>query len=427
MKKNIAIIGGGIAGLTAAYALKDRYAVTLFERSDRLGGNAYTFTTPEGEEADIAAAVFGGRSCPNVLGLFRTLDIETIRAFRMGPFGASGPGVGYYDLDSRQGLFFTPRLRGLLAQRFEILRPGHIMSVLRLMQGMEQARDLLLRGGLEGRSLAEALPMIPALQGDAKLMFLSNLCLLSSMHCEDVLAAPAGFFIDKVTRHSDLFPPTPRALCSIRFVRNGTKSYVRALSDPYRDSIVLNARIRTVRRPVGHVLVLMDDGTERRFDNVVFACNADQALALLEEPTPDERKLLGAWSYTEGRVVVHSDHASFPERELIEGYTFLYRRAGSYIETSVSGSLWALPYVSRTNGLISTQHPNFPIAPERTLLEKVFRTPRFDLASCSTIRELPSLNGVRNTYYCGSHFGFGLHEDAVTSALDAARRLQVEL
>jgi predicted NAD/FAD-binding protein len=426
MKKNLAIIGGGIAGLTAAYALKDRHAVTLFERSGRLGGNAYTFTTPDGEEADIAAAVFGARSCPAVLKLFRSLDIGTVRAFRIGPCGASGPGVGYYDLDSKQGLFFTPRLSGLLAQRFEILRPRHIMSVLRLMQGMEQARSLLQQGGLEGLSLAEALPMFPALQGDAKLMFLSNLCLLSSMHCEDVLAAPAGFFVNKLTTHSDLFPPTPRTLCSIRFVRNGTKSYVRALSNPYRDSIVLNARIRAVRRPAGHVLVLMDDGREQRFDNVVFACNADQALALLEEPTPDERRLLGAWRYTEGRVVVHRDHASFPERKLIEGYTFLYRRAGSCIDTSVSGSLWALPYVSRASGLISTQHPNFPIAPELTLLEKVFRTPRFDLASCATIRDLPSLNGVRNSYYCGSHFGFGLHEDAVASALEVARRLQGE-
>jgi predicted NAD/FAD-binding protein len=110
----------------------------------------------------------------------------------------------------------------------------------------------------------------------------------------------------------------------------------------------------------------------------------------------------------------------------MEGYTFLYQVKGRYIETSVSGSLRALPGVSKKSDLISTQHPNFPIAKDRRVFEKVFRTPIFDFRSCATIPELPSLNGVRNTYYCGSHFGFGLHEDAVTSAIEVARTLGVE-
>ena len=426
MQEKIAIIGGGVAGLTAAYLLHQQYGVTLFEKSGRLGGNAYTVTTPDGEEADIATAAFGKYSYKNVFRLFRKLNIETVEAFRMKPFGLSGPGVSFCHLDSKRGMFLTPGLKGLFAQHFEILRPDRIMSMVRFLRGLKRAQAAAQRGDLDGLTLEEALRKIPQLRGDARLLFIGCLCLMSSMHCNDVLDAPASYFIEKLKVYDDIIPLAPKTLFSISFAKNGTRSYVRALSAPYREGIILNARIKTVRRQHARVQVRMEDGKELLFDKVIFACNADQALGLIEEPTQDEKRLLGAWRYTEGRIVVHADHTRFPRRELMEGYTFLYRDAGRYIETSVSGSLWALPGISRTCELISTQHPNFPIAQDRIVLEKVFRTPIFDLRSCSAIGELPSLNGVLNTYCCGSHFGFGLHEDAVTSAIEVARGLQVE-
>jgi uncharacterized protein len=424
MKDKIAIIGGGIAGLTAAYLLYDRYDITLFERSDRLGGNAYTVTTPGGEESDIATAAFGGSSYQNVLRLFKKLDIETIRSFRMKPCDISGPGASFFDLDTKKGLFLTPGLKGLIAQHFALLRPDHITSILQLVSGLTRGHALSRQGVLDGLTLEVALKKIPQLRGDAKLMLICCLCLMSSMHCSDVLDAPASFCFAKLKKYHDLMPPW--ALFSVRFAKNGTKSYVRALSAHYPEGIVLNAKIRTVTRQNDRVLVLMEDGKEQLFDKVVFACNADQALALLQGPTADEKRLLGAWKYTEGRIIVHTDHSRFPKRDLTEGYTFLYQVKGRYIETSVSGSLRALPGVSTKSDLISTQHPNFPIAKDRRVFEKVFRTPIFDFRSCATIPELPSLNGVKNTYYCGSHFGFGLHEDAVTSAIEVARKLGVE-
>ena len=425
MQEKIAIIGGGVAGLTAAYLLHQQYDVTVFERSDRLGGNAYTVTTPDGEHVDIATAAFGKFSYKNVFRLFEKLNIDTVKAFRMKPFGVCGPGVGFYHLDSKRGMFLTPGLKGLLAQHFDILRPDRVMSMLRFLRGLQQAHAAAQRGELDGLTIEEALQKIPQLRGDARLIFISCLCLISSMHCNDVLDAPASYFLEKLKRYDDLLPLVPKTLFSVSFAKNGTRSYVRALSAPYRERTILNARIKKVRRQHAGVQVRMDDGKELLFDKVIFACNADQALGLIEQPTPDETRLLGAWRYTEGRIVVHSDHTRFPRRELTEGYTFLYRDAGRYIETSVSGSLWVLPGISKKCDLISTQHPNFPIAQDRIYFEKVFRTPIFDPRSCSTMRELPSLNGVRNTYYCGSHFGFGLHEDAVTSAIGVARALHV--
>ena len=159
---------------------------------------------------------------------------------------------------------------------------------------------------------------------------------------------------------------------------------------------------------------------------MIFACNADQALELLDAPTPLERELLSAWRYKDGRLVVHRDHTAFPKRELMQAYTFLYRRRDGGFSTSVNGSLWFEPGVPRTCDLIASQHPNFPIREDRIELDTVLRTPIFDFRSCATTARLPELNGVKNTYYCGSHFGYGLHEDAIRSAVDVARALGVE-
>jgi predicted NAD/FAD-binding protein len=423
VKPSLAIIGGGVAGLTAAYLLQEKFQIFLFEKSGRIGGNAYTLTTPDGEEADIAACAFGKTSYKNLFKLFSKLNIETVSPFRLNPFHSFGLSLSFCNLENKKSLHLTPGIKGLLAQRFEILRPAHLNSLRQLIRGLRRAARLLEAGDLKGLSVADALEKIPQLTGEAKLIFIGDLCLISSMHCEDVLDAPMEFFIEKLRTHADLFPP--KAIFSFHFTRKRTKNYVEALSSGYKDRIRLNAAIKTVRRRDNQIQLVMEDGEPLFFDKVVFACNADQALALLEEPTMAERRLLGAWRYTEGTIVVHSDQARFPKRELMNGYTFLYKEKGRYIESSISGSLWILPGVSDRCHLISTQHPNFPIDKDRIVFEKVFRTPLFDFNSCSTTRELPALNGINSSYYCGSHFGFGVHEDAVTSAIAVAEKLNV--
>ncbi|MCK5798374.1 MAG: hypothetical protein KAI47_14380, partial [Deltaproteobacteria bacterium] len=153
---------------------------------------------------------------------------------------------------------------------------------------------------------------------------------------------------------------------------------------------------------------------------------ADQAHALLSDATEDERRLLGAWKYKEGRVVVHRDHACFPPQTLTQAYTFLYTQGDGVLNTSVNGSLRHEPGVSPRCDLIASQHPNFPIDPDTIELDAVLRTPMFDFDAVATIDALPGLNGARRSYFCGSYFGHGLHEDAVRSAVDVARHLGVE-
>ena len=404
MKQNVAIIGGGIAGLTAAYLLRETCEITLYERDGRLGGNAYTHQSPEGDDIDISVFSFSRHSYVNFFKLLDELGVETRR------FSLRGLGSTSYNLDTHQSNTFAPlRLRGLL--------PSHFREAKSMALGMRNGVQLLDAGRLDGLSMREAFGLIPELRGHAYLHFAFMLCLTSSMSCEQFMAAPAPFFFGKVKRH---FTQGPGVW---RLVKRRTRTYVDAMADHFRDRICLKTQVTKVARGDGGVRLQIDGGAEVRFDKVILACPADQALGMLEEPTADERRLLGAWSYNDGLVVVHRDDSHFPPESERNLYCYLYTDRDGRLETSINACYGRQKGVSKTSPWLGTQHPNFPIRDELVGLEKVFRTPIFDPGSVATIAELPTLNGQRHTYYCGSHFGVGLHEDAVTSAANVARSL----
>jgi predicted NAD/FAD-binding protein len=415
VKKKVAVIGGGIAGLTAGYLLSKKHDVALFESTDRIGGNAYTYILPDGEAADIAVAVFGRAGYRNFYKLLSEIHVETQPCY--------DTYMSFHNLDTKDGLYLTPSLRRSFAQRFRHLKPKNLWNVSRFFLGLYRAHRLMKSGGLQDATVAECLDRIPEMTGDSRMLFLCALCLLSSMEVPEVLEAPASFFFRKLQVHHDVI--TPEALYSVRCIRGGTRQYVSVLASAFLSRIVFNSRIRTVVRNAGGVTLVMEDGQKRLFDKVVFACNPDQALKLLDSPTKKERELLGAWRYKDGKLVVHRDHRFFPPRDLTEAYTFLYTQRWEGFRTSVNGALWHQPYVSGDCEYLSTQHPNFPIKKDLVALEVTLRTPVFDKRSCSTIQDLPALNNVNHTFYCGSYFGFGLHEDAVTAAMAVAKHLEI--
>ena len=241
------------------------------------------------------------------------------------------------------------------------------------------------------------------------------------MSGKEVLDSPAEFFIEKLAIHNDVV--SPKATYSVRCVKGKTKSYVDAMAARFRRDVELDAKIERVERSGRGVTLVLKGGERRDFDKVIFACQADQAVRLLAEPTERETELLGVWKYKDGRMVVHKDMSSFPQRELMQAFTFLYRFVDGVFDTSVTGSLWHEPGVSKDCEYVSSQHPNYPIDESLVDFETMLRTPIFDFDSVPTVRRLPELNGVKNSYFCGSYFGHGLHEDAVASAVAVARQL----
>jgi predicted NAD/FAD-binding protein len=378
-----------------------------------VGGNAYGFKTPDGRFVDIAVAAFGQAGYKNFYALLDELEIPTAMC--------ASSYLSFHNLDTKEGLYLTLSPEGAMAQGLELLRPANLQSLAKFFIGLKRAQRRRSSGALEGQTLGRCLDDLPEFSGDAKLVFLCALALLSSMEVPEILEAPAEFFLDKLRTHHDVI--SPKAVYSVRCVRDGTRRYVNALSARFRKDIRLNARLRAVERRGAGARAVLEDGSHEDFDAVVLASNPDQSLALLASPTALERELLGAWRFKDGRVVVHRDHSSFPPRPLIEAYNFLYTNRDGKLETSVNGALWREPQAPPDCDYISAQHPNYPIRKDLIDLDTTLRTPIFDAKSVPLIARMPELNRAGPLYYCGSWFGYGLHEDAVTSAQAVARAL----
>ncbi len=413
MGEKIAIVGGGIAGLTAAYLLNDKYDITLFEKEDRIGGNMYTLNTSDGHEFDVSIFFFNKKTYPNFFKLLKKLGLKVTT------LPLAGASMTMHNLDSKETRYFNfdPFAKWMIKRISLKTMMINFNFFINLIRGLRMFRD----GKFEGLTMKQAMDMLPDFREEGKKLLLFPLCLMASMYYDELMGAPAVYFWSKVDEHYG----TLGKVMSWRLIDYRTKEYIEALSKSYQDKIVLNSDIKSISRTENNVTLKMGDGSKLDFDRVVFACYADQALKLLEQPTDEEKRILGVWKYNDGLVVVHKDNKLFPEKDLLAMYEYLFTDRDGDIQTSINATYNYQKGVSDECEYLGTQYPNFPINDELIEFQKVFRTPIYTDGSTPMIKELPALNGKMNSYYCGSHFGYGLHEDAVTSAIEVAKKFGV--
>ena len=210
-------------------------------------------------------------------------------------------------------------------------------------------------------------------------------------------------------------------------VTGGSKSYVKRIEESLKGSLFNNSSIKYVARTKSHVLIKMVDGYEEVFDKVVIATHADQALTLLSDPTEAEKALLGQWGYSTNKTYFHTDPIVMPPR-LSAWTAWNYVKQGESSDTPVSLTYWMnrlqkLP--SKTPYLV-TLNTDQVIKEEHIIREIDYTHPIFSPGALKTQEKLPELNGVNQTYFCGSYFKNGFHEDAVSSAINAVKSLGVE-
>jgi len=410
--EKIAIIGGGVAGLTAGYLLHDLYDVTLFEKENRLGGNVYTLRTKTGEVIDISVFFWSPLLYPNFRKLLERLGIKlTTRP-------TEGTIQSYRNLLTHTDYFLScdltkPRLlfswNNLKSLKYQMIVFWYYLKTIQMYR----------KGKMKGMTVGEALSHFPGLSGDVLKIAIFPICIMTSMLWEELMAAPAEFVFSKIEKQLG----TPWRFASWRLYPCKTEVYVEKLAAPFKDGIQLKADILSVARKKDGVVITMKDGGEYMFDKVIFACPADTALKLLSDPSEDEQRLLSAWKFKDGLVIVHTDRSNYPREDLWGMYSYLYTDEDGRINTSINAHYRFQNGVPDDSEYIGCQHPNIRIDPEKIEFQKVFRTPFYDHKSVATLSELPGLNGKKNTYYCGSWFGYGLHEDAVTSAIQVATAL----
>ena len=414
----IAVIGGGVAGIVAAHLLQNDHQVTLFEQHDYLGGHTHTVTIEEGPDAgtgvDTGFIVFNEATYPLFIAFLDQLGVAS-RATEMS-FGFHCRETGF--------TYAGNNLNGVFSQRANLVSPRFWRFLLEIGRFCRQA-EADLAGDADLGTLADYLARHRFQPFMADHYLAPMAAAIWSTPAGRVTAFPARSFLRFFKNHGLLdLRHRPRW----RTVSGGSHSYVRAFRDRFRGAIRLDSPVQQVRRADDGVELAFADRSAERFDAVVVAAHADQALRLLADPSADESRLLGAWRYELNTTVLHTDTSVLPPAERAWACWNFRRERGDQGERPVyvTYSMNLLQgLTTRRHYLVTLNRPG-GYDEGQVLARMDYHHPLYTDASMATQAALPSLNGVRRTWFCGSYFGYGFHEDAVRSAHQAVPHLQAE-
>ncbi|MFT4120953.1 NAD(P)/FAD-dependent oxidoreductase [Bradyrhizobium sp.] len=409
-RKRIAVVGTGISGMSAAWLLSQRHDVTVYERDARLGGHSNTVEvdTPDGVvPVDTGFIVYNEKTYPNLTALLAHLGVPT-HPSDMSFAVSLEEGELEYSGSSLNGLFaqrrnvFRPRFWSMLNDLWRFYREApRDLSSLDDLSSLEQYLDAGYYG--EVFRSDHLLPMAAAIWSASPSLMLQY---------------PAASFIRFHDNHGLL---RLRNRPQWRTVIGGSRVYVGALTRRFGDAVRLARGILAIRRLPDSVEVMDYDGHTDHFDDVVIATHADQALALLEEPTARERSLLGAFRYSRNRAVLHSDTALMPQRKAAWASWNYIGGRGTTEQPTVTYWMNALQHLPTAQNLFVTLNPL--VEPRQILHEEYYDHPIFDTAAMSAQRGLWSLQGQDRLWFCGSYSGAGFHEDGLQSGLAVAEAL----
>lgn len=405
--QDIAIIGAGISGLSAAWLLSQKHRVTLFEADQRIGGHSHTVEAL-GLPVDMGFIVYNEPTYPNLTALFWHLDVPT-KPTRMGFAVSLQDGALEYSGSGLGGLFAQPR--NLFSPRF--------WSMLRDLERFYRhaPRDLPEMGRM---SLGAYLDRLNCGQHFRNDHLYPMAAAIWSTPVADIPDYPAASFVRFCENHG-LLKLAGRPVW--RTVDGGSREYVSRLTRSFADRIVAGDPVRQIRRLPGGVEIFTDSG-RRHFDQVVIATHADQALAMLGDADSDERRLLGAFRYRPNLAVLHSDASVMPRRRRAwASWNYSSETRVGNSELSVTYWMNLLQGLPESTPLFVTLNPNRPIDPARELCRNSYHHPVFDAAAGAAQEDLWSLQGVRRTWFCGAYFGAGFHEDGLQAGLAVAEQL----
>jgi len=413
--RKIAVIGGGVSGMGAAYALSAAHRVTLFEAEPRLGGHARTVMAGKNgdQPIDTGFLVFNYANYPNLAKLFAELDVPVAKS-RMS-FGASiAGGQLEYGLHSADSLF---------AQRRNALNPKFLRMVRDIFHfnkvGLSRARqDRASTIGDFLRHLGTG-----DYFRDYYLLPLSGA--IWSTPTEKIMEFPAHAMMQFFENHALLNHTGQHQWYT---VRGGSVEYVRRLQTRMERRGVrlrLGAPVHAVTRRHGAVQIKAGKQDWAQFDAVVFATHSDDSLRLLSDAAAHESKALGAIKYQPNDVVLHCDTSIMPKRRKTWASWVYTEDTTSTASDRIDLTYWinSLQPVPDDDPHFVTLNTKRQIREELIYDQTVLRHPVYDLAALAAQDRVRSFNGRNNTWFCGAWMQHGFHEDGLKSGFDVANAL----
>jgi predicted NAD/FAD-binding protein len=409
----IAIIGTGIAGLTAAHLLHDDHELTIFEAGDHVGGHTNTIRvdTEAGTwDVDTGFIVLNDSNYPRFEALLDELGVArqpTNMSFS----------VSAEDEDFE---FSSHGLRGLLAQPSNLARPRFLAMVADYLRFNRAARALLVDPD-DHRSLRAFLEDERFSRWFIDRLLVPQAAAVWSADPEQMWNFPARFLVEFFAHHGMLsLIGRPRWST----IAGGSRRYVETLTAPFADRIRIRTPVAAVTRYATHVEVAPAGGPPEEFDEVVIAAHADDGLAMLADPSPAETEILGAFAYQPNEAVLHTDRSLLPRRRAAWSawnYHLPSRPRGRCAVTYYMNHLQAL---DADRPFCVTLNRTAAIDPAKIIRVIPYAHPVFTRESMAAQHRHGEISGHQRTHYCGAYWSWGFHEDGVISAQRAVARLR---
>jgi predicted NAD/FAD-binding protein len=418
-KPRIAIIGAGIAGLTVARKIHQDFDIKVFESNDYIGGHTHTeFVERSGKVYPVNTGfiVYNDRVYKNFNELLEPLNISRQATEMSFSVSHESGGIEYNGHN----------LNTLFAQRRNLFSLSFHRMIRDILRFNKQSINDLEHGKLpESLTLGDYL-----IENRYSKAFIDQYIIpmgsaIWSSGEADMMKFPALFFVRFFNNHGLLsIKNRPQWYTLV----NGSSSYIKPLIRPFEDRVETGADITSVIRRADGVTLVMANGTREQFDEVVFACHSDQALALLEQPTQQEKSILGAIPYAQNDVTLHTDEKLLPKNKRAWAAWNYHLSAD---KDQPAGLTYNMNILQNFNDapvtFCVTLNRNSMIDPDKIISQYQYAHPVFSLGSLDAQKRYYEIGNSNRTHFCGAYWFDGFHEDGVNSGLRVAKDLMTRL
>lgn len=418
IKMKIAVIGAGISGLGAAYLLSPDHDVYVFEKNDYTGGHSRTIDvhsdnqdTEKKTPVDTGFIVFNNWNYPNLLGLFKDLDVPFQKSDMS--FGVS---IGKGWLEYASG--------GMLAQKRNIVRPAYWKMIFDILRFNKQAPAYIEKDS--AITLEQCLDELKMGDWFRNYYLLAMGAAIWSCPLETIMKFPAKTFLQFFKNHGLLsINDRPQWYT----VTGGSREYVKRLTRMLRHRVRHDYAVSKVIAKENGFRVEDYRGNGEHFDQVIFACHADEALQMIENPTESEREVLGSFGYQDNFIIVHSDESFMPKQKKCWASWVYLSEERKDDSANVSLSYWMnnLQSLDSARTILVTLNPGRRPAEDSIMDEHVFSHPIFDQKAIDAQTRIPEIQGVRGLWFCGAYQRYGFHEDGLLSAVNVVKKMGGEI
>ena len=406
----VAVIGSGISGLSSAYFLSKKYKVDLYEKDNHFGGHSFTYEIEEDNKTvpvDLGFIVFNEVTYPNLVNFFNELKVPYEKSDMSFSVSIKNSNVEY----SGSGL------GGIFANKLNFLNLKFLNMIREIILFYKTAPKLL-ESEIKKETLGSFINKKKLSNYFVDYHLIPMVAAIWSMPFNKAKEMPLKFFLNFFTNHG-LFKLKNRPQWFT--VSNRSRAYVKKVTDKISGEIFKNYKVDKLIRSDDNIRLII--GNEYvDYDQVVLASHADQSLRILEKPTQQEKNILEKFSYVKNEAYLHTDDRLMPRR----------KRAWSSWNSVSEGEKTCITYwLNKLQNLQTSKDYFLTLNPickinDNSIIKKVnFTHPYLNSENTELQKDLKLIQGKKRTWFCGSYFGYGFHEDGLRSSIDLIRNFKI--